>query len=263
MLLGTSSAWPIPRPGCDCAQCKEAREDAREARMRSGLYLETGSQKILVDASPDILAQLERASLGPHLDALILTHHHHDHVLGLGDLCHVRGASQPPLLVYAGPATQAYIRAAFANLLRPEAPRVQLAGWRSGQRLTFGDLTLDGFETGHRPDSETTGVILTAEHEGRRVRIAYATDMGAASPSAQALLEGLDVFFGDGTYLGEAGHGHPAAARTIEMARALGARQIVLTHIGHWGVRRADALSALPPDVAICRDGDDLFSFLA
>lgn len=262
ILLGTSSAWPIPRPGCACAQCEEARGDAREARSRSGLYLETGAGNLLVDVSPDIIAQLERAQVAPRIDAVILTHHHADHVLGLGDLCHVRVPSEEPLSVYAGPKTRAYLRAAFAHLLRPEAPLVQLLDWHCGRRLMFAELVLEGFETGHREDAATTGVLLEAPHEGRRVRLAYATDMGFQEPSPAAVLRDVDVFVGDGTYLAQAGYGHPTAAETIQCARDLGARKIVLTHVGHWRVDRQEALAALPADVAVCRDGDDLFSFV-
>jgi len=146
--------------------------------------------------------------------------------------------------------------------LRPDAPYVQLLEWRSEQVLTFGDVLLEGFETGHREDTQTTGVVVNATHEGRRVRVAYATDMGSSAPTPARRLQGVDVLVGDGTYLREAGYGHPSAAQTIHFARDIEARKIVLTHVGHWGVSRAEALATLPPDVAICRDGDDLFSFV-
>ena len=260
-LLGTGGAWPIPRPGCSCAQCAEARAEPRERRTRSGLYLETAAGNVLLDACPDVIAQLEREQLSPAIRAVIISHHHADHVFGLSDLCYVLREVEPPIPVYAGAATQALIRAAFPYLLRPERPKIRLEPWTSGMRLTFGEVALEGFETLHREESETVGVLIRTRSRGRESRIVYATDMGAAEPTPRSLLEGVDLFVGDGTYLGEAGYGHPGTERMIAIARGFGARRIAVTHVGHWGLSSAEAADHVPRDVAICRDGDALFPF--
>ena len=262
-LLGTGSAWPIPRPGCACLQCEEARSAPRERRTRSGLHLDTAVGPVLFDTSPDLLLQLERERLSPDVRAVVISHHHHDHWLGLHDLCHVRSKDDGLLVVHAGASTRALIASTFANLLRPGRELIELRDWSSGTVLDFGDVRLEGFETQHREEAPTVGALLRTQHAGREVCVAYATDMGAAEPSSRAGLVGADAFFGDGTFLGAAGYGHPGTDRTIQIARSLEAARIVLTHVGHWGVRREDALRDLPADVAVCRDGDDLLSFLA
>ena len=217
---------------------------------------------MFVDVSTDILTQLERAGLAPVVDAVVLTHHHADHMLGLHDLCCLRTPADAPLAVYAGPVTTERILGAFGDLLRPGRARIELRAWHAGTRIDFGDVTFTGFETHHREVEPTTAVLLEGEHEGRGVRVAYATDMGPVPPTPRAVLEDVDLFCGDGTYLAEAGYGHPASAETIAFARGLGARRIALTHVGHWQVAEAEARRRLPEDVAICRDGDDLLSFL-
>ena len=75
-VLGSSGAWPIPRLGCDCPQCTSP--DPRDRRLRASLLLDG---RVLVDAGPDAYQQLLAAKAVP--DQVLLTHHHHDHVLGL------------------------------------------------------------------------------------------------------------------------------------------------------------------------------------
>lgn len=67
----------IPREGCDCPQC--GSKDKADKRLRSSILI---NKKILIDAGPDILAQLKPSQL-LNLDSLIITHEHDDHVGGL------------------------------------------------------------------------------------------------------------------------------------------------------------------------------------
>ena len=232
-------------------------------RTRSALHIASRASSLLIDTPPDLLFQLERESLSPNVEAVVITHHHLDHVLGLDDLSQVRNTDSGPLAVYAGARTQQVIRAAFPHLLREEAPRIDLRSWTAGTRLCVGDVDLEGFETHHREEAETTAVLLHGERDGRGIRVAYATDMGHAFPSPRDRLLDVDLFVGDGTYLGAAGYGHPGTARMLAIARALRARRTAVTHVGHWGISDQQARAALGSDVAICRDGADLLSYLS
>src|ERR1700753_1776224 len=82
-FLGTAAAWPIPRVGCSCPMCTS--DDPRDARLRSSILVEN---RIMVDAGPDAYAQLRRAGVVP--EAIVLTHIHHDHILGLHELAKLR-----------------------------------------------------------------------------------------------------------------------------------------------------------------------------
>ncbi len=255
-LLGTSSAWPIPRPGCACEQCEEARRDPALRRTRSSLRIDTGTEIVLVDVGPDILMQLEREQLDPHVDRVLITHTHPDHFLGLDDL--VRGVPRTePLVVHADPTHAGRIRAAFPHLLREGAERVRFEPWGVGVHFVYPGLRLDGFECGHRDRFDTTGVLITV---GER-RIAFATDMGARAIAPLELLQGVDWFIGDGTFLDGDRYGHPNAERVMEIAKGLGAKQVAFTHIGHVGVGDAKLREVLGAG-AVCYDGEDLFARL-
>lgn len=258
-FLGCGDAFAIPRPACDCPQCREAREDPRHARLRSGLLLGTATETALLDCSPDILRQLDRAQVAPdRIDRVVISHAHNDHGYGLYDLARLRAADAPPLRVHANPDTQEALQRAFHSLFRPEAPRVALDRWGDGVRLDLGDVTLEGFETNHHPAIATTAFLLEFVQGDVTRRVAYATDMGDDLGASRARIEGVDLFVGDGTYLGAGGVGHPGTDRVVALAREIGARRVAITHVGHWGVRAAEAAARLGPDVAICRDRDAL-----
>ena len=90
-FLGTGTYTGVPVVGCQCPVCKST--DARDSRMRSSALIRTEGKTILIDCGPDFRMQMLRAT-DYHLDAMIATHVHYDHVGGVDDLrpyCHHLG----------------------------------------------------------------------------------------------------------------------------------------------------------------------------
>src|SRR5271156_2454607 len=81
-VLGSGTSQGVPMIGCKCPVCRST--DPRDKRTRSSILVETSSAKILVDTTPDMRQQALRADLD-HLDAVIFTHPHADHIMGFDD----------------------------------------------------------------------------------------------------------------------------------------------------------------------------------
>jgi phosphoribosyl 1,2-cyclic phosphate phosphodiesterase len=210
-VLGSSGAWPIPRLGCDCPQCTSA--DPRDARLRSSLLLDG---RILVDAGPDAYAQLMRAGVVP--EEVLLTHHHHDHMLGLHVLSK---AGRLPL--HMTKEAERGVRTIF--------PRIdfRVMHLTPGVRLELGNgLIAQAFDVEHSSNTRTVAFRFTNPEGGSLV---YAPDLSA--PPQSKLVKGASVLVLDGSVRGVRRGGHMPIEEGLEAAAALKPQRTVFTHIGH------------------------------
>ncbi len=82
-FLGTGTSQGVPAIGCECAVCQS--NDTKDRRLRSSVLVETNNKTILIDAGMDFRQQMLNANV-KNVDAILLTHHHKDHIGGLDDL---------------------------------------------------------------------------------------------------------------------------------------------------------------------------------
>jgi phosphoribosyl 1,2-cyclic phosphate phosphodiesterase len=241
-FLGTGSAWPIPRIGCECPQCASARGgDARDVRTRSAALLEArpGGPLVLVDAGPDIyrqLAPLGRAGVA-RIEALVLTHVHPDHFLGLVDLAAALPRAIP---LYHLEDNLPAIAGSFGYLLphggaaparpaggeRRTAPEMfRPRAIRFGEPFSVAGAELVAFDTHHFEEFSTAGLVASAG--GRR--LAYAPDFRRT----EAPLEGLDLLALDASMVERSTFGHLSVREGIALARRVAPRMTLFTHVGH------------------------------
>src|SRR5476651_1512887 len=101
-VLGSGTSQGVPMIGCRCAVCQST--DPRDQRTRSSIHLAAPQGKILVGTTPDLRQQALREGLD-HLDAVLFTHPHADHIMGFDDLrrfCEIQG---DPLPIYGSAET--------------------------------------------------------------------------------------------------------------------------------------------------------------
>ncbi|MGH9393930.1 MAG: MBL fold metallo-hydrolase, partial [Terriglobales bacterium] len=82
-ILGSGTSTGVPTLGCSCAVCTST--DARDQRLRPSLWLSYGGRDVVIDTAPDFRTQALRAGI-PALDAVLYTHSHADHIMGLDDI---------------------------------------------------------------------------------------------------------------------------------------------------------------------------------
>ena len=171
-FLGTGSAWRVPEIGCDCAICGEMRRRG-ETRSRTSLYLEAG-ERILVDCGPDITGQWTATSLAG-VDAVLITHEHGDHYLGLDELEALRRSAEPakwhPIPVYATEVAWETIEQRFGYLLGKALER-RVA--QPGKPLGGLKTRIVPFKTFHGPVARgAVGYVVTA---GKK-KLVYTSDL--------------------------------------------------------------------------------------
>src|SRR6478672_10205222 len=118
-FLGTGTSFGVPQIGCDCAVCRS--DDPRDRRGRSAALVGSAEATILIDTPPELRLQLLAAGVR-HIDAVVYTHEHADHVNGIDDLrmFSVRGGR--PLPVYGPPETLERLRTGFSYIFDGAPP---------------------------------------------------------------------------------------------------------------------------------------------
>lgn len=82
-FLGTGTSQGVPVIACPCKVCNSA--DDRDKRLRSSIMIEDKGKVIVIDSGPDFRQQMLRANV-KHLDGLVFTHEHKDHIAGMDDI---------------------------------------------------------------------------------------------------------------------------------------------------------------------------------
>ena len=113
-FLGTGTSQGVPVIGCRCKVCTSA--DRRDSRLRTAAMVETHGVRLVIDAGPDFRYQMLRTGVR-HIDAILLTHEHKDHIGGLDDVRAFNFVDYPPTVhkvrIYAAPRTLECVRKDF------------------------------------------------------------------------------------------------------------------------------------------------------
>ena len=217
-FLGTSAGWPLPRLGCRCEICQS--KNPKDTRTRTQLLV---NDKILLDAGPDTYKHL--VSNNPQkIEAICISHEHHDHVLGLWDISHIYNRQQIPIL-YVTQAVLNGIKKIFdTNLLKL---KVEVTKPLETIHLKNTKVTYFPVIHGNTP---AFGIKVKESKI-----LAYIPDFNKILPSSQKVIRDCDLLVIDGSSLGKIGKtaGHISIADGIQISKKLKAKQTYFVHIGH------------------------------
>ena len=251
LFLGTGTSAGVPMIGCHCAVCDS--DDPHDKRTRPSVVISYGSTRILVDVTPEVRLQCV-ANRVDAIDAVVLTHGHADHIMGMDDLRRFNAVKNGPLDIWCEERTFTTVTRCFgyafkepdpnSKLFRPQLVRREINGpfdlfgmkW-TPIRLFHGEMPVLGFRVGN---------------------VAYCTDVNRIPPESYPLLENLDVLVLDALTL-KPHATHFSLEQAVTETHRIGAKRTFFTHIAH-GLGHAATCSSLPDGVSLAYDGQRVVS---
>jgi phosphoribosyl 1,2-cyclic phosphate phosphodiesterase len=246
-FLGTGTSQGVPMIGCDCAVCRSP--DPRDQRLRSSIYIETPECAFVVDTGTDFRTQALRENIR-HLDAVVFTHSHTDHIMGFDDLRRF-GAARGFMPVYASAETMADLRRVFRFAFEAENP---FPGYLKPEpHIVDGPFYLGQTQITPLPvphgNTTVNGYLFS---RGDRKLAAYLSDCSSVPDQIVAQIVEVEALIIDA--LRPKPHPtHLSVAQALEVAVCVKPGDTYFTHIAHELAQSAE--THLPPRAHIAYDG--------
>lgn len=237
-FLGTGTSTGVPSIGCDCETC--ISDNPRDKRLRVSILIEHRDKKLLVDTSSDFRQQALRANIR-HLDAVLITHCHVDHVFGLDDIRPLN-FRHGPMGVYANEIAWTDLRRIFQYIFNPThfgggLPQLVPHTVEPGATFCIGeDLEITPIEVTH-------GKLPVIAY--RFNDFAYATDLKTIPSESMDGLRDLDVLVLDCVRI-KPHSTHLCLEEALAIIAELRPKRAFLTHLNHDILHERD--SRLLPD---------------
>jgi phosphoribosyl 1,2-cyclic phosphate phosphodiesterase len=244
-FLGTGTSTGIPMIGCTCEVCTST--NSKDKRLRSSVLIQSDSTAIIIDTTPDFRYQMLRTNT-THLDAVLYTHPHKDHMAGLDDIRALNFLTKKPMDIYANSLTEEAVRRdfyyAFADTKYPGVPELNL-------------ITIDetAFVIGDLPIQP----ILVYHHKmpvyGFRIGdFTYITDANRIDADQMDLIRGSKVLVLNA--LRKEDHiSHFTLQQAVAISIELGVPEVYFTHISHQLGKHEEINQELPPHIKLAYDG--------
>ena len=244
-VLGSGTSVGVPTIGCECRVCQSP--DPKDKRLRPSIVVSYDGRHVLIDTTPDLREQALRAGLR-RLDAVLYTHAHADHILGLDDVRPFNYGRPEPIPIYARPEALDTIQRVFRYVFDA---RDHCGGVPRIEAFALADSGIELFGLHFHPIPIWHGQRMIVGF--RFGRAAYLTDHSDIPPESLALLEDLDVLFLDG--LRHTPHPtHSTIQRSLRWVEQLRPARAYFTHICHE-LSHAETNRTLPPHVQLAYDG--------
>lgn len=247
-FLGSGTSSGVPMIGCDCEVCTST--DKKDNRLRSSILVESPYTKLVVDTGPDFRYQMLRQKV-KHLDAVLFTHPHKDHLAGLDDIKAFNYFSKKPMEIFADSLTEEALRRdfyyAFADTKYPGIPE-----------LNLNTITLEPFVVGDIPVIPILVWHLKMPVLGFRFgKFTYITDANRIEEGEKEKIRGSEVLVLNA--LRKQKHiSHFTLGEAIDMVEELKIPTAYFTHISHQLGLHAEIEAELPEGMHLAYDGLEL-----
>jgi phosphoribosyl 1,2-cyclic phosphate phosphodiesterase len=251
LFLGTGTSAGVPMIGCHCEVCSST--DPHDKRTRPSVVFSYRNIRVLVDTTPELRLQCVANGVD-RIDAVVYTHAHADHIMGLDDVRRFNALRMGPLDVWADERTYATLKSCFAYAFKEPAPEMKVFRPHLEHRTIDGPFEIGGVKWTPIPMLHGEMPVL-----GFRVgNIAYCTDVSAMPEPSFDLLHDLDVLVLDALQW-KRHVTHFSVEQAIEAAQRIGAKQTLFTHIAH-ALGHEATNQTLPANMRLAFDGERVLS---
>lgn len=245
-FLGTGTSQGIPVIGCTCEVCLSA--NPKDNRLRTSILLSKGPINIAIDCGPDFRQQMLRAKVD-HLNAVLLTHEHNDHVIGMDDVRPFNFSSGKNMSIYATEEVQKKIKARFAYVFSstpyPGAPRLELNTISKEKEFWVNRINVKPIEVIH-------GRLPVLGF--RFGDFTYITDAKTITESEFAKLKGTKTLVLNALHR-NSHHSHLSLGEALEWIEKIKPEKAYLLHLSHKMGTHEAVSAQLPEGVELAFDG--------
>ncbi|MBQ2508348.1 MAG: MBL fold metallo-hydrolase [Bacteroidales bacterium] len=246
-FLGTGTSQGVPVIACHCEVCSST--DPHDKHLRCSSLVETdGGKNILIDIGPDFREQMLRHKV-EHLDSILITHAHRDHVGGIDDIRSFNYVQNKPMDIYGNADALSTIRNDYHYIFEhhefaglPEANMHEIDGSTPFQAADMEVVPVKAFH-------KTLPVL------GFRLdRFGYLTDCNHIEPQELDKLRGVEVL-AIGALRKEKHFSHFCLSEALQVVEVLQPRLAYIIHVSHQMGLYAQVEAELPDHVHVAYDG--------
>ena len=246
-FLGTGTSHGVPVLTCECAVCTSS--NSKNRRTRSSIWIQESETSILIDTATEFRLQALSAGIR-HVDGVLYTHCHADHVFGFDDLRVFSKLTQKSIPIYGNETTMKEFREVFSYVFRKtqkgggkpqiEPIVVQEPFWINNIKIVsipvfHGALPILGYRIGN---------------------LAYITDCNHIPLSSLELLHGLDTLI-LGVVRHEPHSTHMHVQQALDLIEELEVPRAFFTHVSHL-LEHDETNKVLPANVSLAHDGQKI-----
>lgn len=244
-FLGSGTSQGVPVIACHCAVCTS--NDVHNCRLRTSALLTTDQGKnILFDIGPDFRQQMLTNHV-EHLDAILITHAHRDHVAGLDDIRSFNYVQHRNMDIYLNKEARVAIERDYHYIFMPH----EFPGLPEATLHTVGDSVFNAAGVEILP--------VKAMHKdlpilGYRIgNLAYVTDANYMDNNALESIKGVSVLVINALRMAKH-FSHYSLPEALEVIEQVSPKEAYITHISHEMGLHADVSSTLPDNVHLAYD---------
>ena len=245
-FLGTGTSQGVPVLGCNCEVCSS--KDPKDKRLRTAVLIGVNGQNFVIDIGPDFRQQMLRAKV-EDLRAVLITHQHNDHIIGLDDVRPYNFKHYKNIPIYASQGVLKDLKQRFAYIFAknpyPGSPRLELNPISKDQNFQIDKVAFTPVEVWH-------GSMPVL---GFRIGdFCYITDAKTIEADQMAKLKGLKVLVLNALHIKEH-HSHLNLSEALTLINTIAPQKAYLTHMSHRMGLAREIESALPDHVSLAHDG--------